>query len=290
MTFSNVFRSVAIGAVALGHALYSSPYSELLVLQEQSSFHSQETALEKISRLFSHFASEEMVIQNETDIQPPLLLNKLAVALLGKTGSHSYQVGSKTLPKAIICVVNGINNCKEEAMQHVSKISNLAQGLLIKGIYNASNFLPIDIIECVIGHMGIHTPPVPLLLREWHKFAESHPPKAKMLLICHSGGACHVKNALLEAPSELRSRIIVVAIAPSVIIPNELCHKATNYTSERDFVTALDICGRIRHGDQLRVLPAHPQASLWDHGLDSPTFKGVLEDAIKDYTASCAEL
>ena len=55
----------------------------------------------------------------------------------------------------------------------------------------------------------------------------SHGPQAKFLEICHSGGADHLKNALLTSPESVQQRIVALAIAPSVIIPMSCVDKSS---------------------------------------------------------------
>ncbi len=92
-----------------------------------------------------------------------------------------------------------------------------------------------------------------------------------------------MKNALIASLESVHQRIIVLAINPSVIIPEELCFRSNNYMSRRDFVTRLDIIGRFKHGSELHILQPHPNAKLWDHEFASPTFSETIERHIKNY-------
>jgi len=203
------------------------------------------------------------------------------------TRSLSFHVGSSTLSHGAIGFINGINNSPEESQASATRLSQYGQGVQVHGIYNASNFwgmqplsLGIDIFECTMGHFGIHTPPVQMLKSQWGQFIATHGPTAKFLQICHSGGADHVRNALLTSPDSVRQSIIVLAIAPSVIIPEDLCYRSNNYISRRDFVTHLDIIGKMRYGNQLQVLEPHPDASFWNHSFLSPTFEETIKKSI----------
>lgn len=218
-------------------------------------------------------------------VSTSLLMNALAAqfANTGFTHSRSFQVGSFELGNGTLGFINGINNKQAEAMQSAQQLNQYAQGAKIYAIYNATHSAPIDVLECAIGHAGFHTPPVQLLKNKWNALIASHGPQAKFLEICHSGGADHLKNALLTSQESVRQRIIALAIAPSVIIPNELCFRSFNYISKRDFVTHLDILGKIRYGNQLHVLEPHPDANFWDHEFLSPTFKDVIEGNIIDH-------
>lgn len=109
--------------------------------------------------------------------------------------------------------------------------------------------------------------------------------------VCHSGGALHVKNALLASPEAVQQRIIVVAIAPAVIIPRKLCFKSNDYISKQDFVTYLDRSGMQKYGDQLQILK--PDSELkwwhWDHDFLSSTFARELERHIDAYISIYGE-
>ena len=210
----------------------------------------------------------------------------------GMGNSESYQVGSYDLQNGAIGFINGINNTRSESIESAYNLSQYAHNAKIYGIYNAKNCsgsigkiltgiantavsIGGDIAECGLGRIGLHTPPVQLLKNQWAHFAMTYGPDAKFLQICHSGGADHVKNALISSSEATRQRIIVLAINPSVIIPEELCFRSNNYMSRRDFVTRLDVIGRLRYGNQLHILEPHPHAKFWDHEFASPTFAGT---------------
>lgn len=46
----------------------------------------------------------------------------------------------------------------------------------------------IDVIECGLGHMKMHTPPVQLLKNQWNHFIATHGPEEKFLQFSSSGG------------------------------------------------------------------------------------------------------
>jgi RHS repeat-associated protein len=233
-------------------------------------------------------------------------------AHIGWVRSSQFQVGSFDLPNGGIGFINGISNQLKQALKSAERLSQYAQGAKIYGVYNATNWdsigavstgidvidymlskgsnvidctlsTGIDVIECMLGRVGIHTPTVQLSKDKWNAFFATHGPEAKFLDICHSGGAEHVKNALLTSPKSVQQRIIVLAIAPSVIIPEHLCYKSDNYISRRDFVTHLDVIGKLEYGDQLKILEPHPDANFWDHDFLSPTFQEKIERHILEY-------
>jgi hypothetical protein len=104
-------------------------------------------------------------------------------------------------------------------------------------------------------------------------------------MICHSQGAIHVRNALLDYSHELRKRILVVAIAPAAYIYQETCAKVIHYRAEwrRDFLPRLDRAGDKREKDTIVNLSSHSNASAFDHEFMSPTYQKELRKHIKNY-------
>ena len=204
-------------------------------------------------------------------------------AYQGKTSSGTYQVGFKDLPKGGIGFINGIHNDRNLSEKHSSKLSQAARGFKVYGTYNATHSLPIDVLECAAGLNRIQTPPVEFLRQQWKWFAATHDSDAKFLQMCHSGGAIHVKNALLSVPRSIQQKIIVLAIAPATVVPDRLCFRSYNYASKHDFVPFLDIIGNLMYGYQLHFLTPHSEAPIWDHDFGSPTFDELIQGHINDY-------
>ena len=147
----------------------------------------------------------------------------------GLTRSSPFEVGSFDLPNGAIGFINGINNELPQATLSARQLSQYAQGAKIYSIHNATRNLVVDVLECGLGHKGFHTPPVQLLKNKWKRLIASHGPQAKFLEICHSGGADHLKNALLISPESVRQRIIALAIAlcyysKRAVLINPLCN------------------------------------------------------------------
>ena len=101
----------------------------------------------------------------------------------------------------------------------------------------------------------------------WNSFFDKSSANAKFLMICHSQGAIHVRNALLDYPPELRKRIIVVAIAPAAYIYQKTCAKMIHYRAEwwRDFVPRLDRAGARKEKVTIVNLSSHLNAPAFDH-------------------------
>ncbi|NNM43192.1 MAG: hypothetical protein HKM07_02490 [Chlamydiae bacterium] len=200
--------------------------------------------------------------------------------------SGSYQVGTKEYPNLGIGYINGVGTEFKTGLQSAMRFSEYAGGAKINFIHNATHSLPIDVLECHLGYKRAPSIPVNLLIRQWKDFIFTHGPDAKFLQICHSGGAIHVKNALLGLDDASRKRIIVLALAPATIIPKELCHNSYNYVSKRDFVPYLDFKNAMRYGNQLERLTPHKNASFFDHSIESPTFERRIR---RDITSTLNE-
>ena len=121
----------------------------------------------------------------------------------------------------------------------------------------------------------------------WDNFFEKSSSDAKFLMICHSQGAIHVRNALLDYPEHLRNRILVVAIAPGGYIYKNTCDKVVHYRSKnRDFVPRFDRNGAKRAKDTITDLESQPGAPWFDHEFLSSTYKKSLKKNIGNYIKS----
>lgn len=175
---------------------------------------------------------------------------------------------------------------------------------MISGVYNATNGISMDLAEAfLLNHNGYSPITARLLKESWGEFHEKNleNPNVKLLQICHSQGTIDVKNALKDCPEKIRNRVIVLAIAPAAIVPDELCFNSYNYVSKNDFVYKLEPHSietnltkednRLRisfskppdHRDELIILEPHPEASKFDHSFQSPTYEKAIKDILKLY-------
>ena len=83
---------------------------------------------------------------------------------------------------------------------------------------------------------------------------------------------------------EMKSKLIILAIAPAKIIPKEMCLDSFNYASRNDPVPKLDVAGYAKFGNELIWLDPHPNAKFHDHNFDSPTFEPVIRLQTQDIT------
>jgi len=198
---------------------------------------------------------------------------------------------------------NGMNTTLDEAASHANYLAKFASNQNIDWIYNRSHGPLIDLAEIfTLNYAGRSPNTGQLLIDTWTEFHErnAEQPQAKYLQFCHSQGAIHVRNALANAPKEIRDRVIVVAIAPGAVVPKNLCYQSYNYASKKDIVpfgelvyaSALDtnefgtsklVETALENRDELILLDPHPDDTGIDHDFESPTFKDRIIYHINQY-------
>lgn len=196
--------------------------------------------------------------------------------------------GLPELPNMEIGFINGIDNTYTEARHSAIYISRLAGGYNVHAVYNATHGRTTDAKECWKGLRYIATDPVRQLHKMWNSFFEKSSANTKFLMICHSQGAIHVRNALLDYPPELRARILVVAVAPGGYIYQESCAQVVHFRAHvnRDPVPYIDQGGIGRSRKTIVELDSHPDAPWLDHPFESPTYQKKLTDRIDVYKES----
>lgn len=215
--------------------------------------------------------------------------------------SHKFETNGIQHPQCRIGLINGMQNEKWEAVSSAEHLTRLIGGLNVEATYNSSHGIGGDIAEIFACNYWGNSPNTSkILLETWTDFhtQNKEKPNQKYLQYCHSQGAIHVKNALLRAPQEIRNRIIVVAIAPGDIVPKKMCYDSFNYASKRDIVHL----GRMSHSfffkgglvsksfwnaveehKELILLDPHPDAPLFDHSWQSPTFIQKIREQAEVY-------
>lgn len=218
--------------------------------------------------------------------------------------STVFEIPGTRLAHGAIGGINGMGNNLDEAKANGQYLAQLSQHHHIEWTHNCSHSIPIDVIETIVLNYQGFSAPAKLLKENWEKFHEAHKnnPNAKYLQFCHSQGALHVRNALLNAPKEIRDRVIVVAIAPAAIVPRNLCFDSFNYASKGDPIPFMETAWQIGWDTppvhtiamiaqeafkELVLLDPHPSVSGIDHDFKSPTFREIikrhLEQHIKYY-------
>lgn len=225
-----------------------------------------------------------------------------AAKVLAPSASRRFYSSGVEVPGALICTINGICVRRSEAKRHGEYLAQMSSGVRVNCIYNKTNGPVADFVEVMIlNYSGISFATDILLSKTWTQFHEANKdnPHAKLLQICHSQGALHVRNTLKNLSPEIRARVIVVAIAPAAIIPEGLCFESYHYTSKNDFIPMGELFWTFfmsksnikfaeltaAHSKHLTILPSHPDVKGWDHDFQSPTFQKVLQTHIQEYLA-----
>lgn len=210
-------------------------------------------------------------------------------------GSSCYDLsceGFLELPPDVgIGFINGIWNNLDDSVDNARYLARMS-GYNIRGVYNATHGSINDIGECKLGLNFKATEPVRQLHKMWYNFFNNSSPNSKFLMICHSQGAIHVRNALLDFPPELRERILVVGIAPAGYMYEGTCADAIYYraSASRDFVPRIDSEGYKRVKGRVIDLQSHPDAPYFDHPFQSPTFQASLIKHLSNYLNSNGEV
>ncbi len=202
--------------------------------------------------------------------------------------SHQFYV---TVPESLgdqpVCIVNGINNSPDEAQDSTAGFAKMIN-CDIDGVYNSTRGTFFDLVKCALGFAKVNTHTVALIQKSWDEKLLNNP-LARILVICHSGGAIEVGSALESYPEELRNRICVVAIAPGKYINPKTCCQVWHYRTKnplRDLVPRIDMLGSFLYRDTIRELDSHASADLHDHSFNSKTYIEPITRHYNKFVAS----
>lgn len=199
--------------------------------------------------------------------------------------SYSYDLSLPEFEDRGVGYINGICNNFDDAFDTTRHISQLLGGKNVHSVYNATHRLLYDLKESIFNLRYVATDPVRQLHGMWDNYFDSTSDQSKFLMVCHSQGAIHVRNALLTYPEEKRNRISVLAIAPAAYMPKGLCAQALHYRAgaERDFVPRFDFFGAARAGNTIVDLKSHSSASWFDHSFRSMTYEKALTYGLRNF-------
>lgn len=187
--------------------------------------------------------------------------------------------------------INGIMNNFDEAKSSLDLFSALGN-VKIRGVYNATHGLFADLKECWYGWYGHSTRPSRKVIKLWDEFFDKHQidgkddPDAKFLMIAHSQGAIHVKNALKAYSPERRQRIYVMLVAPGVYPNSKLCADMVVYRVYWDFVTWFDFkAGERNAKDKIIQLKPDKKEHYIDHVVQSKTYRPFIQKHLNAFAA-----
>ena len=250
------------------------------------------SSAKKTSQISSFFSTiGDGVIDN------PALLDQKATLLSQPKQTILFSSPGKKEPWCGIGGINGINTTKKDAVAHAEHLSQFAQGYSIDWLHNRSHGTVLDLCETVLLNLpGTSPKTADLLLKQWTAFHLENidDPEVKFLQFCHSQGTIHVRNALARAPQEIRSRIIVQAFGPALIIPEDLCYRAGHFACRGDFVPNSQdwlkgfYKGMVGTFESMAASPnivwvdPHPHTQH-PHDFQNPTFDQIKKDVIEEH-------
>jgi hypothetical protein len=198
---------------------------------------------------------------------------------------------------------NGVGNSIADARQNADYIRSLSPVIPnMQWVYNKTNTVAVDVLEAFFNISTGISPNTAKLYREslttFHLLHFDNPRK-KMLILVHSQATIHLLNALVHLPREIQLRAYVVAIAPAVVVPKEICYRSFNYAS-RDPIPYLEMIVRgffnsnetgnslglqraMEYQDQLIRLAPHPDAPWIDHEFQSLTYQPEIKYHLKNH-------
>lgn len=236
-------------------------------------------------RPIKHYAT--FTNQRQAGARPPVIHCHWYENVLPGGHSKIWNYGELKSRDIGIGTVNGVGNGFRSYDDNNRPIADFAMGHRIDAVHNQTKWL-FDPLECLMGLGYIATRPVHHLHTIWTNFFAQASPDAKYLVICHSQGAIHVRNALLSYPEHLRNRILVLAIAPAAYIDPKTCGQVWHYRAElsRDPIPYIDWAGAKRAEGTIITLKSHPSANWFDHAWLSPTYRKVISQRIENYINS----
>jgi hypothetical protein len=120
----------------------------------------------------------------------------------------------------------------------------------------------------------------------WDNFFDKSSENARFLMIGHSQGVIHMRNALLDYPLERSSRIFAVGLAPAAYIYDETVGQVRHYRAKSkwgDSVPRIDRMGASRTPSSVIDLPSHSYIPFIDHSLQRNIYKQHLENETNKY-------
>ncbi len=199
----------------------------------------------------------------------------------GRLLKSRFDTFSKTNSRIHVIFINGIKTSYDYFQGHLKYIQSIIPQANIYGVYNSTRSFEIDILECHLGFYGIKTPPVKILKENIYRIFKEMKWGDKVALVCHSQGALHSYNALLELPTEITHVIKVIAVAPAKFIPIDLARNSINIISN-DLVPKVQyLYGFSKKNVNLIDLTSIKDKMEGIHSFQSPTYREFLETQLR---------
>ncbi len=196
--------------------------------------------------------------------------------------SQTCHLHRPELARGQICMINGMTCPFSHAQDNAYKLSDeLAQGHNLYFTYSAAVNHTWDLASGILGQGGLPMPAVLELLEHWLDFFETDEDNY-LLQLCTSRGAIEVHNALCLLPEEKRLRIIVIAIAPACLIPQEIAHKVVNLIILSDPIIHIASNRHLLNASYTLALAPH-RNTLNPHDMFGSSYMEQLAPMIDSY-------
>jgi|GEM_PF-1755090 len=175
--------------------------------------------------------------------------------------------------------VNGIRNTFDMARESAEHVSDCVGGYNIHLTHNATHGVIQDGIECALLLRGYATEPVSRLMDNWNNLLDNGPQGRYIIHFAHSQGGAVTRNALALMEEEKRNRIFVVGCATLLHTPNELCAGSWHFGSHNDVVPFLQYWFSKKDNFEpanIDFFKKHSDAPMFDHSINSPTFRNQI--------------
>ncbi len=211
--------------------------------------------------------------------------------------SESFVSPGKRDPWIGISSIHGMATSQHEALDHASHLAQFSKGYAIDWVYNNTHGFIMDFLEIVLLNLQGSSPKTSdCLAKNWMDFHQINKdrPNAKFLQFCFSQGSIHVRNALQRMPKEVRDRVIVVAFASPVIIPQSLCYQAKHYACKGDRIPygeELFVFVTGEEGERMQIVKDREEVLMWidkesqedPHSFQNPAFDRIKKSVIDEY-------
>lgn len=186
--------------------------------------------------------------------------------------------------------INGINTSFAEAKQNATRFSQHFGDIPVTLVYNPSQGIVSDLIECVLNHLGVRTAAVDLLSRTWRQILSEFQRinvHGTIPHSAHSQGGIITKLALEMLSPEERKHIHAYTFGSGSLFSSRWAGHVEHHVSVRDGVP---YASSFRYGKallrQMRGKDSNVRfiGSWWgvpfiDHGMAGATYGGALEKA-----------
>lgn len=172
--------------------------------------------------------------------------------------------------------INGVRTTFDDAIKAAAEFSKRMEGVQVLVIYNATNGLLTDLLECFMIKLGMVSAPERKIL-ECVRNILANSPNEIVHIQAHSQGGLHLFNAGRFMSKGEREHLEVNTLGSAKIIPDKMFKIANNYISKLDLVSVFDpfnyISARFGHSSNVTFLSPSSFSPLREHSILGETYQ-----------------